>query len=54
MQFKGNKMNNTWMYFKNLLIEAFKKSVSADCNTSLQLDRLKQDMTAKPVTYDRN
>ncbi|HEU4839270.1 MAG TPA: hypothetical protein VFS88_07665 [Micavibrio sp.] len=45
-------MNNTWMYFKNLLIAAFKESVSFDCNTSLQLDKIKQNASAKPVTYD--
>ena len=46
-------MSNTWMYFKNFLIEAFKKSVAVDCDTSLQLDKIKQNASAKPVTYDR-
>lgn len=46
-------MNNTWMYLKNILISAFRQSLSVDCNTSVRLDRMKQDMSAKPVSYDR-
>lgn len=44
-------MNNAWIYLKNIFKAAFTESVRVDCNTSMQMDRIKRDASAKPVAY---